>query len=88
MAWTISTENNLDPVNNEENKERFLNKKNAADTSCTLLQSVDRSFIQQPDVKFLYHASALSWFHFSTLHPPLLGTQSSPASTVGDKGWI
>lgn len=88
MAWTTSTENDLDPVNNEENTKRFLNKKDTANTSCIILQNVDRLFIDQPDVKFLYHSAALSWFHISTLHPPFFGTQSSPASTAGDKGLI
>lgn len=88
MAWTTSTENNLDPVNNKENTQRYLNEKDAADTSCTLLQNVDWPFIHQPDVKFLYHAAALSWFHLSTPHPPFFGTRKSPASTAGDKDLI
>lgn len=88
MAWSTSTENNLDPVNNEENTKRFLNKKDAAGTSCALLQNVDWPFIHQPDVKFLYHSAALSWFHLSTPHPPFFRTQKSPASTFGDKGLI
>lgn len=88
MAWTTSAENNLDPVNNEENSKRFLNKKDAADTSWTPLQNVDKPFIHQSDVKFLYHAAASFWFSLSTPHPPFFGTQNSPATTVEEKGLI
>lgn len=75
MAWSTSAENNLDSVNSEENTKRFFNKKDAADTTCTLLQNVDRLFIHQTEVKLLYHAPASSWFDLST--PPFLGHKTA-----------
>jgi len=56
-AWTTSAENNFNPTNNGEITKRFFDKKEIADTSCTLLQTVDKPFIHQHGMKFLYHSA-------------------------------
>lgn len=58
-AWTTSAENKLDPVNNGENTKRFFDKKDVADTSHTLLQTVERPLIHRQNKKFLCHLAAL-----------------------------
>lgn len=71
-AWATPADNNLNPVNNGENtKKCFFGKKDVTAhctsctnvqmykcTSCTFLQTVDRIFIYQHDMKVLYHSAA------------------------------
>lgn len=57
-AWTMSAENSLDPVKNGVNTKGVFGKKDVADTSCTVLQTVDSPFIHHHDMKFLYHSAA------------------------------